>query len=231
MKKKILLVDDEKDIVEFLKYNLELEDFDVITAFNGSQAIDSLKLNPDMVILDIMMPKMNGFEVCKAIRESKEYKNLPVIFLTAKSSEVDEVLGLELGANDFIQKPISPKKLIARVKSNFRKVTVNTTPESEQAPVIKIGPLVIDRERYIISINDNEKVFPRKEFELLYYLASNPGVVHSRESLLKNVWGSDVYVVDRTVDVHIRKIREKLDVYSHLIETLKGVGYRFKEDN
>jgi two-component system alkaline phosphatase synthesis response regulator PhoP len=231
MKKKILLVDDEKDIVEFLKYNLELEDFDVITAFNGSQAIDSLKLNPDMVILDIMMPKMNGFEVCKAIRESKEYKNLPVIFLTAKSSEVDEVLGLELGANDFIQKPISPKKLIARVKSNFRKVTVNITPESEQAPVIKIGPLVIDRERYIISINDNEKVFPRKEFELLYYLASNPGVVHSRESLLKNVWGSDVYVVDRTVDVHIRKIREKLDVYSHLIETLKGVGYRFKEDN
>lgn len=230
MKQKILLVDDEKDIVEFLKYNLEQEGFDVIAAFNGLHAVELLKENPDMVILDIMMPKMNGFEVCKTIRSSIDYKNLPVIFLTAKSSEIDEVLGLELGANDYIQKPISPKKLIARVKSNFRKVTTSL-PQIEQLPIVKIGPLIIDRERYIVTVDNEERIFPRKEFELLYYLANNPGVVHSRESLLKNVWGSDVYVVDRTVDVHIRKIREKLEIFSHLIETIKGVGYRFKEDN
>jgi len=230
MKQKILLVDDEKDIVEFLKYNLEQEGFDVITAFNGLQAVELLKQNPDMVILDIMMPKMDGFEVCKSIRNSNDYKNLPVIFLTAKSSEVDEVLGLELGANDYIQKPISPKKLIARVKSNFRKVTT-IVPQIEHLPIVKIGPLIIDRERYVVTVDNEERIFPRKEFELLYYLANNPGVVHSRESLLKNVWGSDVYVVDRTVDVHIRKIREKLEIFSHLIETIKGVGYRFKEDN
>jgi two-component system alkaline phosphatase synthesis response regulator PhoP len=228
MEKKIMLVDDEKDIIEFLKYNLEAEGFTVIEAFDGQQAMENMKHKPDLVVLDIMMPKMDGYEVCRKIRSSNDFENTPVIFLTAKSSEVDEVLGLELGANDYVQKPVSPKKLIARIKSNLRNYDKLTAGSPDERNKISIGPLTIDRERYVVHIDGNETVFPRKEFELLYYLAGNPGIVFSRSTLLKDVWGSDVYVVDRTVDVHIRKIREKLDSYSELIETIKGVGYRFK---
>ena len=225
MKTKILLVDDEPDIVEFLEYNLTQEGFDVIKAYDGIEALNQIKENPDLILLDIMMPKMNGYEVCKSIRSMKGYEKIPVVFLTAKSGEVDEILGLELGANDYIQKPISPKKLVARVKSNLRKGTA----EIKQKPIkVSIGPLVIDREKYVVYIDGNETVFPKKEFEVLFYLANNPGRVFSREILLKDVWGNDVYVVDRTIDVHIRKIREKLDQHSDLIETVKGVGYRFK---
>lgn len=227
MKTKILLVDDEPDIVEFLQYNLEYEGFEVITAFDGMEALSKISGKPDLIILDIMMPKMDGYEVCKKIRNTSGFENTPIIFLTAKVGEVNEILGLELGASDYIQKPISPKKLIARVKSNLRKVEVKTT--EKKAPLkIKIGPLLIDREQYIVQIDGNEKIFPRKEFEVLFYLANNPGKVFNRDTLLKDVWGTDVYVVDRTVDVHIRKIREKLEKYSDLIETVKGVGYRFK---
>ncbi len=225
MKTKILLVDDEPDIVEFLEYNLSQEGFDVIKAYDGIEALKKISEKPDLILLDIMMPKLDGYEVCKRIRNMKGYEKIPVVFLTAKSGEVDEILGLELGANDYIQKPISPKKLVARVKSNLRKTDSdhNTKPNK-----ITIGPLVIDREKYVIYLDGNEKVFPKKEFEVLYYLANNPGKVFSREILLKDVWGNDVYVVDRTIDVHIRKIREKLQNYSDLIETVKGVGYRFK---
>jgi len=225
MKTKILLVDDEPDIVEFLEYNLSREGFDVIKAYDGIEALKKISEKPDLILLDIMMPKLDGYEVCKRIRNMKGYEKIPVVFLTAKSGEVDEILGLELGANDYIQKPISPKKLVARVKSNLRK----TDSDHNRKPnKITIGPLVIDREKYVIYLDGNEKVFPRKEFEVLYYLANNPGKVFSREILLKDVWGNDVYVVDRTIDVHIRKIREKLQNYSDLIETVKGVGYRFK---
>lgn len=224
---KILLVDDEKDIVEFLQYNLLQEGFDVITAYNGMEALKKLSENPDLVILDIMMPQLNGFDVCKKIRSLPEYRQTPVIFLTAKSSEVDEIRGLEIGANDFIQKPISPKKLIARVKANLRK-DVKKSEEKVLPTYITVGPLVIDRNKYIVSIDGKEKIFPRKEFELLFYLANNPGKVCDRDTLLKDVWGLDVYVVDRTVDVHIRKIREKLGKHSDLIETVKGIGYKFK---
>lgn len=225
--KKILLVDDEKDIVEFLKYNLEQENFEVLVGYNGQDALDKISGKPDLVILDIMMPDMDGFEVCRRIRATKGFENVPVIFLTAKSGETDEIKGLEIGASDYIQKPISPKKLVARVNSNLRKYEDAAVVTS--GPVkIKIGPLDIDKEKYVITVDGNKKVFPRKEFELLYYLANNPGKVFSREVLLKDVWGADVYVVDRTVDVHIRKIREKLNIYSELIETVKGVGYRFK---
>jgi two-component system alkaline phosphatase synthesis response regulator PhoP len=223
---KILLVDDEKDIVEFLKYNLEQENFDVLVGYNGEEALEKLSQKPDLIILDIMMPKMDGYEVCKKIRSTKGFESIPVIFLTAKSGETDEIKGLEIGASDYIQKPISPKKLIARVNSNLRKyadISVAAGPIK-----IKIGPLEIDKEKFVVSIDGNVKVFPRKEFELLYYLANNPGRVFSREVLLKDVWGANVYVVDRTVDVHIRKIREKLENFSELIETVKGVGYRFK---
>lgn len=227
MSTKILLVDDEKDIVEFLQYNLKREGFDVITAYNGKEALTKISENPDLIILDIMMPELDGYEVCSRIRVTPGFEYTPIIFLTAKSGEINEIKGLELGASDYIQKPISPSKLIARVKSNLRKIKQEEA-ESAGKLVVEIGPLKIDRDKFVVLLNGDEKVFPRKEFEVLFYLASNPGRVYSRDSLLREIWGSDVYVVDRTVDVHIRKIREKLGAYSDLIETVKGVGYRFK---
>ncbi len=225
MKSKILLVDDEKDIVEFLEYNLNQEGFDVITAYDGREALQKVSEKPDLIILDIMMPNIDGYEVCRQIRQNSDYADIPVIFLTAKGAEADEIKGLELGASDFIKKPISPGKLIARVNSNLRK---NSKEEKSLPVIIETGPLNINRDRYVVKLDGSEIIFPRKEFELLYFLANNPGKVFSRDALLKTVWGVDVYVVDRTVDVHIRKIREKLDKYSDLIETIKGVGYRFK---
>jgi len=225
MKEKILLVDNEHDIVEFLQYNLEQEGFNVVPAYDGREALEKLIEKPDLIILDIMMPRLDGFEVFKKIREKEEFQNTPIIFLTAKSGEIDEIKGLELGASDYIQKPISPKKLIARVKSNLRK---NSAGDTSEPAKINIGPLEIDRENYTVHINKEEKFLPRKEFEILYFLASNPGRVYSRDALLKAVWGPDIYVVDRTVDVHIRKIREKLGDNADLIETIKGVGYKFK---
>jgi two-component system, OmpR family, alkaline phosphatase synthesis response regulator PhoP len=225
MNNKILLVDDEKDIIEFLQYNLEQEGFQVISSNNGEDAIKKLIEMPDLIILDVMMPKFNGFETYKRIREVKGFEQTPIIFLTAKAGEAGEIEGLSLGAHDYIHKPISPKKLIARVKTNIRK-TDNFPLKQEQ--VISIGPLQIDRETYMVKIDGKEKVFPRKEFEVLYYLANHPGRVFGRDILLKDVWGSDVFVVDRTVDVHIRKIREKLEEHSDLIETVKGIGYKFK---
>ena len=226
MKTKILLVDNEHDIVEFLQYNLEKEGFGVIPAYDGIEALEKIKQKPDLVILDIMMPKLDGFEVYQKIRENNEYKNIPIIFLTAKSGEIDEIKGLELGASDYIQKPISPKKLIARVKSNLRKS--DSAIKKTHPLTIKTGPLLIDKEKYIVYLNNKQLVYPRKEFEILYFLANNPGRVFSRDLLLREVWGPDIYVVDRTVDVHIRKIREKLGKYADMIETIKGVGYKFK---
>jgi two-component system alkaline phosphatase synthesis response regulator PhoP len=227
MKTKILLVDDEKDIVEFLEYNLRQEGFEVITAYDGDEALKKISKNPDLILLDIMMPKLDGYEVCKKIRAQEQFATTPIVFLTAKSAEKDEILGLELGASDFIQKPISPKKLIARVKSNLRKTDGSGSGKPEPSK-ITIGPLVIDRQTYTVKIDGEERIFPRKEFEVLFFLANNPGRVFSRENLLKDIWGADVFVVDRTVDVHVRKIREKLENYSDLIETVKGVGYKFK---
>jgi two-component system alkaline phosphatase synthesis response regulator PhoP len=227
MKTKILLVDDEPDIVEFLQYNLIQEGFDVISAYDGIEALSKISQKPDLIILDIMMPKMDGYEVFKKIRETSGFEKLPIIFLTAKAGEANEILGLEIGASDYIQKPISPKKLVARVKSNLRNIESGKNEKAAPAK-ITIGPLLIDKDRYVVYLDSIEKVFPRKEFELLYYLANSPGKVFSRDTLLKDVWGTDVYVVDRTVDVHIRKIREKLEKFDDLIETVKGVGYRFK---
>lgn len=229
MKTKILIVEDEKDIVEFLTYNLEAENFTVISAYDGEKGLKKMEEKPDIVLLDIMMPKMDGYELCRRIRENKQTSKLPVIFLTAKSSEYDELKGLDLGANDYILKPVSPAKLVAKVKSTLRNAA-SADPEADDPRTnVKMGPIEIDREKYTVSIDSTEKVFPRKEFELLFYLMSAPGTVFSRNTLLRDIWGSDVFVVDRTVDVHIRKIREKLDEYQHLIETVKGVGYRFKE--
>jgi len=225
--KKILLVDDEPDIVEFLKYNLEQQNFEVIIGYNGEEALQMLTKKPDLIMLDIMMPKLDGFETCKRIREKKEFKNIPIIFLTARVGEIDEIKGLELGASDFIQKPISPNKLIARVKSNLRKAE-SIAPTKTEPNEIKYGHIEINKEKYEVFIDGEKKVFPRKEFEVLYFLVNNPGKVFGRDILLKEIWGFDVYVIDRTVDVHIRKIREKLGKHKELIETVKGVGYRLK---
>ena len=225
--KKILLVDDEEDILEFLKYNLEQENFEVLVSTNGNDALKQISQNPDMIVLDIMMPELDGFELYELIRNNKESQDIPIIFLTAKSGETDEIKGLNLGASDYIQKPISPKKLIARIKSNLRKISANE--KKQQAPLqVKMGPLIIDVDKFVVKIDGRQKFFPRKEFQLLHYLASNPGKVLNRETLLKEIWGNDVYVIDRTIDVHIRKIREKLGKHSELIETVKGIGYRFK---
>lgn len=227
MKTKVLLVDDEKDIVEILHYNLEQENFDVITAYDGLEALSKIKENPDIIILDVMMPKMDGYEVCSKIRSMNGYENIPIIFLTAKSSEIDEVHGLNLGADDFIQKPASTKKIIARIKSNLRKSGLASGKDDIKSKII-IGPLEIDHDKYIVLLDGQQLVFPKKEFEILSFLASNPGKVYPREKILNDVWGNDVFVVERTIDVHVRKIREKLDEYADLIETVKGVGYRFK---
>lgn len=226
MATKILVVDDEKDIVEFIQYNLEKEGFEVITAHNGNEALEAIKEKPDLVVLDVMMPGIDGYEVCEKIRLEDKYKSIPILLLTAKTREQDEIRGLELGADDYIPKPVSIQKLIARIKSNIRQSESNITEISNG--IIEVGPIKIDREAYIVYLNAEKIVFPRKEFEIIYYLANKPGKVIPREQLLSSIWGDDVFVGDRTIDVHVRKIREKLDKYSNLIETVKGVGYRFK---
>lgn len=229
MPKKILVVDDEKDIVEMLKYNLEKEGYTVFTALNGKRAIEQAQENkPNLILLDIMMPEMDGWEVCKQLMKDEKTSTIPVIFLTAKGSEVDEVVGLELGADDYIVKPISIRKLIARIKTALRRKEKLETPGETIPEVLKIGALEINIPNYTVKIGKEELLLPKKEFETLVFLASHRGRVISREVLLNAVWGENVVVVDRTVDVHIRKIREKLDKYGDYIETVKGVGYRFK---
>lgn len=226
--KKILLVDDEPDILEFLKYNLEQEGYQVITGTDGQQALDKISQNPDLIVLDIMMPKLDGFEVMERIRSDKRYKDIPVIFLTAKAGEVHEIKGLELGASDYIQKPISPKKLIARVKANLKKSELTSAAKEKLPDSITFGPIEIDRKTFTVLVDGEKIYFPRKEFEILFFLLSSPERVFNREILLKEIWGNDVFVVDRTVDVHVRKIREKLGKYADMIETIKGVGYKIK---
>ncbi|HPN39638.1 MAG TPA: response regulator transcription factor, partial [Melioribacteraceae bacterium] len=227
MKTKVLIVDDEKDIIEMLQYNLENQGYEVVYAYDGLEALDKLKENPALIVLDIMMPKLDGYQTLKKIRETKGFENIPIMILSAKSGEIDEIKSLNIGADDFVQKPISPNKLIARINSNLRKVNIITSQQQKHNH-INIGPIEIDREKFTVLV-DKENIFmPKKEFEILCYLASNPGKVFPREQILSDVWGNDIYVVERTIDVHVRKIREKLDKYADLIETVKGVGYRFK---
>lgn len=225
MKKKILVVDDEHDIVDLLMYNLTIEGYDVVSAHNGEEALGKTA-GVDLVILDLMMPVLNGFETCKRLQANPETTNIPIIFLTARSGEVDEIIGLELGADDFIQKPISPRKLVARVKAAFRRFGHNSDEPAEQG-IIRTEHLEINKSNYTVQSGKKEVFFPKKEFELLSLLAANKGRVFSREALLDAIWGNNVHVVDRTVDVHIRKIREKLG--DDCIETVKGVGYRFRQ--
>jgi two-component system alkaline phosphatase synthesis response regulator PhoP len=227
MQKTILVVDDEKDIVEMLQYNLEKEGYKVITARNGKQALEQAKRSVDLILLDIMMPEMNGLDVLRELKRNEKAKSLPVLFLTAKSSEVDEVIGLELGAEDYIVKPISMKKLVARVRTTLRR-GVSAGLSTESSDIIRIDDLEINVPNYSVTISSKPLVFPKKEFETLVYLVRHRGRVISRDVLLNAVWGEGVFVVDRTVDVHIRKIREKLGKYADMIETVKGVGYRWR---
>ncbi|HUI30419.1 MAG TPA: response regulator [Candidatus Acidoferrales bacterium] len=226
--KTILVVDDEKDIVQLIRYNLEREGFRVEAASDGNEALKKAnEVRPDLILLDIMLPGKDGYEVMKSLNQNEKTSNVPVIFLTAKSAEFDEVLGLELGADDYIVKPISPRKLVSRIRAVLRRAEGVKTEDGKN---IDYGRILIDRESYMVKIEGEHVFFPRKEFEILYYLASHEGKVISRETLLSRIWGAEVYVGDRTVDVHIRKIREKLGDHANMIETIKGVGYKFKAE-
>ena len=223
-KQTILVVDDERDLLDLIEYNLKKEGFQVLRAENGEEGIALAKENkPDLVLLDIMMPKMNGLEAVEVMRKDNDLKRIPIIFLTARSDEKTEVEGLNRGGDDYITKPISTTKLISRIKAVMRRF--DETQESVNK--LDVHDLEIDKDRYIVKRAGNEFQLPRKEFELLFFLASSKGKVLDRQALLNKVWGDNIYVVDRTVDVHVRKIREKLG--NHYIETVKGVGYRFKE--
>lgn len=225
----ILVVDDEKDILELLQYNLEKEGYSVLTANNGTSALKLVSRKPDLVVLDVMMPEIDGWEVCRSIRKNPSTAMIPIILLTAKDSEIDEVVGLELGADDYIKKPVKLRTFIARVKRALRVPTA--IGKGEGSDILQFGDLEIHLSNYVVRIRTQEVHFPKKEFEVLVFMVRHPERVITRETLLNQVWGQDVYVVDRTVDVHIRKIREKLGSYAHLIETVKGVGYRFKREH
>ncbi|MBI2428467.1 MAG: response regulator transcription factor [Ignavibacteriales bacterium] len=229
MKQKILIADDERDIIDFLKYNLDKEGYDVLTAKNGVEAVNQCKKHPDLILLDVMMPEMDGFEVVRTLKKNPATTKIPVIFLTAKSSEIDEVVGLELGADDYITKPVKIPKLMARIKSALRKKSSGKNDGSDNGDILRHGILEINRSHYKVYVSKKEVFFPKKEFEVLSFLVRNAGKVVTRETLLSQIWGSEVYVIDRTVDVHIRKIREKLGTNADYIDTIKGVGYRMKE--
>lgn len=215
---KILLADDEPDILEIVSYNLRAEGYEVICAKNGNEAITLAKAQlPSMIILDVMMPGKNGIEVCKILRLMPEFKDTVIIFLSALSDEGSEIRGLETGADDYITKPVSPKVLISKVNALFRRVP--------KAGKIQLEDLEIDREKYAVTYKNIPVTLARKEFELLALLASKPGKVFLRNEILDKVWGTEVIVGDRTIDVHIRKIRQKLDL--DCITTVKGVGYKF----
>jgi two-component system, OmpR family, alkaline phosphatase synthesis response regulator PhoP len=221
--KKVLIADDEPDILEIIQFNLQTEGYEVITAKNGDEALDLAKKHqPNLIILDVMMPYKNGIEVCNILRSQPAFQQTLIIFLSALSDESTEVRGLETGADDYLTKPISPKVLISKVNALFRRLNNN----QEADGVINIGDLAIDREKYIIRYQESDIILARKEFELLALLASKPNKVFLRNEILNQVWGTEVIVGDRTIDVHIRKIRQKLNL--DCITTVKGVGYKFE---
>ena len=221
---KILLVDDEPDILEILSYNLIAEGYTVLTASNGLEAVKSAKKNhPHLILMDVMMPEMDGIEACEQIRTFPELKDTIITFLTARGEDYSQVAGFEAGADDYITKPIKPKVLVSKIKALLRRL--NEATPIENSELITVGDLTIDREAYKIIYKGNELVLPRKEFELLSLLASKPGKVFKRDEILDKVWGNEVVVGGRTIDVHIRKLREKIGDDS--FKTIKGVGYKF----
>jgi two-component system, OmpR family, alkaline phosphatase synthesis response regulator PhoP len=219
--KRILIADDEPDILEIVSYNLSKEGYEIHTAKDGSEAVAQAKLlKPDLIILDVMMPRKTGVEVCQLLRSLPDFQNTLIIFLTAMSDEASQIKGLETGADDYVNKPISPKVLVSRVNALFRRLN------KEDGKTVNVGNIQIDPVKFIVTIDGSEVILAKKEFELLYLLASRPGRVFLRNEILSQVWGSEVIVGDRTIDVHIRKIRQKLNV--DCITTVKGVGYKFE---
>lgn len=222
-KPKILLVDDEPDILEFISYNLNKEGFEVFTSNNGKDAVKiAIQEKPALIILDVMMPDLDGIETCRVIRETPELKEVLIAFLTARNEDYSQIAGFDAGADDYINKPIKPRVLVSRVKALMRRAGKMTGGDE----VLDINGFMIDREKYLIIKDNRQYNLPKKEFELIALLASKPGKVFTREDILKSVWGDDVVVGDRTIDVHIRKLREKLG--DNYIRTIKGVGYKFE---
>jgi Response regulators consisting of a CheY-like receiver domain and a winged-helix DNA-binding domain len=223
-KQKILVVDDEPDIVELIAYNLKREGYQVYTASNGQEAVSTAKkIMPDLIILDVMMPKMDGIEACRIMRAMPEFKSTFMVFLTARSEEYSEIAGFNVGADDYIAKPIKPRALLSRINAILRR---NTQSEELPSEKLEVSNLVIDREAFLVFKNGEKIVLAKKEFELLYLLASKPGKVYTREVILKNIWEDSVVVTNRTIDVHIRKLREKIG--ENYVSTVKGVGYKFE---
>jgi two-component system, OmpR family, alkaline phosphatase synthesis response regulator PhoP len=220
--KRILIADDEPDILEIIGYNLTKEGYEIHTAKDGNEAIEKAKqLNPDLIILDVMMPRKTGIEVCQILRSQIMFQKTLIIFLTALSDEASEIKGLENGADDYVSKPISPKVLTSRVNALFRRIHLQIS----DIKTLVIGEINIDPVKFMVQISGSDVVLAKKEFELLYLLASRPGRVFLRNEILSQIWGNDVIVGDRTIDVHIRKIRQKMGV--DCISTVKGVGYKF----
>ena len=218
---KILLVDDEQDVLEFMKYNLEKEGFWVYTATNGADGIQlAKKIKPHLIVLDLMMPVKDGIATCRELRGMDEFKHTLITFLTARDEDYSQIAGFESGADDYITKPIKPKVFISRINALFRRLEEKATPNN-----IKVANIEIDKEKYIVIKEGKEITLPRKEFELLGLLVSKPGRVFKREEILNKVWGNDTIVGDRTIDVHIRKLREKIG--EDLFKTIKGIGYKF----
>jgi len=223
-KQKILVVDDEADILELIEYNLKKEGYQVFLASNGQEAVTmAKKIEPDLIVLDIMMPKMDGIEACRLLRTMPEFKRTFMVFLTARSEEYSEIAGFNVGADDYIAKPIKPRALISRINAILRR---NANIESESENKLEIGDIVIDRDAFMVQREGTKIILAKKEFELLYLLASKPGKVYTREIILKNIWEDSVVVTNRTIDVHIRKLREKLG--DNYVTTVKGVGYKFE---
>jgi two-component system alkaline phosphatase synthesis response regulator PhoP len=222
-RQKILLVDDEPDILEMIGFNLEREGFEVFTAPNGRKALELARTHlPDLILLDVMMPEMDGMETCRELRDDARLKNTIIAFLTARNEDYSQIAGFDAGADDYISKPIKPRVLISRVKALLRR----GVPAAVEVPQRDLSGIVIDKERYVVYKEGVELSLPKKEFELLALLASQPGRVFTRENILSSVWGNDVIVGDRTIDVHIRKLREKLG--DDFFKTIKGVGYKFE---
>ena len=221
--KKILIVDDEKDILEFLSYNLKKEGFSIYTASDGSEGLEKTKkIKPDLIIVDLMMPKMNGIEMCENIRNDKKLSNVIILFLTARSEDYTQIAALDSGADDFIKKPIKPKLLISKVKSIMRRFSLNKNLKNYIHKDVEL-----DIEKYSVKIKGDIINLARKEFDLLKLLINQPGKVYTREEILNDVWGNDIHVVDRTIDVHINRLRDKLG--QKFIETVKGIGYKICE--
>ena len=223
---KILIVDDDPDIIEILRYNLSLAGYEVKAASNGKEAIKKAKIFiPEIILLDVMMPEMDGIEACRLIREMPSLKNSRIIFLSARNEDYTQLSAFDAGADDYISKPVKPKILLKKISSIFKRIH----KKENKIQLIDLGEIKIDRNKYLVFINKNEIQLPKKEFELFFLLASKPGNVFSRDEIMNKVWGSDVIVGDRTIDVHIRKLREKLgDSY---FSTIKGVGYKFESNS